>query len=159
MRVPILALAFLSSLLLVSCSQNNLASIKDPEALRKDCTALYQQFSITEDTNQIVKYGRSYKNRVFRKIPKENWPSSILALKPFDVDRDNFGICIWIKTNNPNLENLTIAGNWVAKGYFVSCDFKTIPPSIGMGGGGGRFFFKETEVNGIYEFKKPAAVE
>ena len=158
MRVPAFALVVFSSLLLASCSRNILPPIKDPETFRKDCTVLYQQFPVIEDTNQIIKYGRSYKNQIFRKIPKENWPSSILALKPFDVDRDNFGICISIKTNNPNQNDPTIANNWVVKGYFVSCNFTSAPPSAGMGGGG-RFFFEPTGMSGIYEFEDPARVQ
>src|ERR1039458_7036905 len=112
MRVSVFALIFVSGLLLASCSRNKLPPIKDSEILRKDCEMLYKRFPVIEDTNQTTKYGSSYKYHVDRKIPKESWPPSILALKPFDVDRDNFGICVWVKTNNPNMGDLTISDNW-----------------------------------------------
>ena len=138
---------------------NKLPQVENVELLRKDCAMLYQQFPVTEETNGVAKYGRSYEYHIFRKISQENWPLSILALKPFEVERDVFGVSIWIKNNNPSMAISSDEDNWIAKGYFVSCSYR-FSPRIGPHNHekSGRFVFSPIEINGVYEFVTPARV-
>jgi hypothetical protein len=121
-------------------STNSLPQIRDATTLRKDCVALYQSFSLTNQSPEAS-----------IKIPKEKWTAAMVALKPFDVDKDNFGIAIWIIRQSP------IRENWIAKGYFISCSTNTeSPPSAGTLRG--RFIFNKTEQEKIYQFEQPIAV-
>jgi hypothetical protein len=91
---------FLCGLLLVSCSGNKLPRIINPETLRKDCTTLYQQFPNEVRTNgsghEFVVQGGF--------VPKEKWTPAIIALKPFQVTKNKYGIRIWIRNSKEEIE-------------------------------------------------------
>ena len=143
---------FVSSLFLISCSQNKLPAIKDPEQLRKDCSTLFQQFPIIVDTNLIAKHGTFITNFFIRAILMNNLPPSIQSLRPIQVIRDNFGIRILIESNeNPTL---TESGNWTQRGYFVPCvSFSPFMLKSDVP------YFEETGVPGIYEIIMPAVAD
>jgi hypothetical protein len=137
------------SLLLISCSGSKLPKIQDPEALRKDCAILYQEFPETIKTN-IPVGTPAYLRIIPKSIPEEKWTPAILALKPVKVFRCTFGISIWIGGNaNENV------------GYYVFCDPylgpSDTPNGMGESSEAGMAFIK-TNMKGIYEFPTPQPV-
>jgi hypothetical protein len=144
-KSPILILCF--SLLLASCSNSKLPTIRDPETLQKDCAILFQQFSL-EETNSIH---RSL-THPFREITKDKWPVSIQKLNPFRVTKDRYAICIWILHNT-----MERGKNWEAKGYYVHENPNLSPPRFAHGGGG-QFDLQYTSYKGIDIFYEPIAI-
>jgi hypothetical protein len=86
---PILIL--LSGVLLTACSGNKLPKVKDPEALYKECVALWSEFP--DEVTRTNRIGRPI--RVEPQIPREKWTTAIVALKPSAVVKGEFGIYIF----------------------------------------------------------------
>ncbi|HEX5398884.1 MAG TPA: hypothetical protein VFY06_07540 [Verrucomicrobiae bacterium] len=147
-----LALISICFVLLISCSRNNLPAINNAITLHKDCAGLFQQHPTIIGTNlTLIAEGRLPMEMV-NAIPTNSWPLSVQNLKPFVVKRDNFGIYIWIRANKHPTE--TISGNWIAKGYFVSCtNFAPFRIRSNVP------WFKETGLPEIYEVSMPAKAE
>lgn len=145
MKFGATVLILLFSLFLVSCSQNKLPGIKDPETLRKDCAILYQEFPEIIKTNVHIAYLRTIPNS----IPQEKWTPAVLALKPVKVLRCQHGICLLIGGN-------MVGGNTKGNaGYFVFCGPFLGPPD--PTNDMGEYFedgitFIKTDMKGIYEF-------
>jgi outer membrane biogenesis lipoprotein LolB len=134
MKLGMSLLGLFCSLLLTSCTSNKLPKITDPEALRKDCAALYQQYPSETKTNRL---GREY--FIYgRLVSKGKWTPAISALKPLQVVKDKCGIRIYIQVRK----------EWFV-GYYVFFDQTTATPT--------RIILKNTEVKGIYEFEEPMA--
>jgi hypothetical protein len=153
---------FISSLFLISCSQNKLPTIKDPDSLKKDCSVLFQQFPLIINTNtqassRFERIEREWlEANMYRDIPANDWPVSIQNLKPFAVHRSDFGIYIWIKTNN-DAENPT--ENWFSKGYFALCKSNYSEDWNSTRRYNNFNPFAETSSSGIYEVTIPIQVE
>jgi hypothetical protein len=141
-------LIIFASLLLVACSNGNngkLPKVDDPWTLCKDSRALYWQLFTIGGTNPLPE--QAYMPP--QKIPTNYWPLSIQSLKPIEVDRDNFGIYIWIKANGQS----SLSDNWTEKGYFVSCTNNPLNIKCNTP------FFTESGVPGIYEVTMPALAQ
>jgi hypothetical protein len=134
MKLEISVLGLLCSLLLASCSSSKLPEITNPEALRKDCAILYQQFPSKTKTNSL---GRVYVvSQGF--VSKEKWTPAISALKPLQVLKDENGIRIFIYTDKERI-----------RGYYVFFDQTQAKPT--------RLILRNTNAVGIYEFEEPMA--
>lgn len=156
---------FLLSLILLGAiwcfrSHDSLPPISNPEELRKDCLLLCEQFPLGElQTNKatisIAKIApRSLGQIHDREISKENWPSSIQQLRPFRVTRDEYAVCIWLKTGTQlSAKDIMVA----AKGYYVHTNPSEVPPRSATHGAA-RYFLYETKYDGIDIFDLPAAV-
>jgi len=143
MKLEMPLLGLLCSLLLASCSSSKLPKITDPEALRKDCAVLYQQFPSETKTNRF--------GRVFvihgGFVSKEKWTPAISALKPLQVVADKYGIRIYIY--------IFASGERVG-GYYVFFDQTTSTPNEPVPGWrADGLIFRNTKTKGIYEFEEP----
>jgi hypothetical protein len=145
MKSILFSLIFICSTAFAGANTNNLPLIKDAAILCKDCISLYQQFSPATTNDSFSHYWG-------REIPKEKWPASIQALRPFMVTRDKYAICIWILHDPKEPEQI-----WDSRGYYVHGDSHLSPPRIAHGGGG-NFNLYRTDYDGIDIFFFPGAV-
>lgn|GEM_PF-6133172 len=108
---------FVSSLLLASCSREVITPLQDGAKLRQDCGRLLEQFPLGE-------------------IPKNQWPRSVLNLKPMRVAREQNDIQILIHQEPGKFSG----------GYYVYLDAQLSPSTQGV-------WIEKTEFKGIYVFK------
>jgi hypothetical protein len=135
-------LPFLFAILAFSlsgCSRHPMPPIKDAEALRKDCLALYQEYLNYQVPTNAPNF--DYQNGLgFKEIPREKWGSSILELNPYMVCIYQDGVQIWIE--------LSKRGNLgYGQAYHVSSNPDLPPPSFTTSN---HFVFKPASYNGIY---------
>jgi hypothetical protein len=140
----IFCLLFFISTMLISCSKKELPNIQDVNLLYKDCTNLYAQFPINEvaTPNYDPELG-------MKTIPEMKWPDSIMALNPYSVCRNKYGILILIKCQKPHY--------W---GYYIIIkqDKNPFPGKIvnGLMGKQALFRCNPTSYRGVYEIEQPA---
>jgi len=146
-----------------------LPRIKDADLLRNECVLLCQQFPLRElNTNhmmiidgKILFRGRLGQERS-TEIPKQNWPASIQALHPFNVTRDEYAVCTWIKNNtrmgvSTSDPRIFARNNWDWKGYYVHTNPLESPPRSATHGSA-LYYLDETKFDGIDQFIEPDAV-
>jgi hypothetical protein len=104
-------------LLLAGCGRKAFPSIKDEKTLQQDCMALVDKFPVGE-------------------IAKTDWPRSVAALHPVQVEREGESIRIWTHQEDGQYAN----------GYYVFRDWESSPPSKGV-------WIRKTKFPGIYRFE------
>lgn len=127
-------------------STNELPLIRDVATLQKDCALLYQRFPNTEGETNTDHFGNLERN-----IPSGSWPSTLQALGPFKVSRDDYGILIWI------LRDSSYPGkdDFGSTGYYIHENPDRSPPRFAHSVIGGVFELKYTKYKGIDAFYLP----
>jgi len=142
-KLRILILPF--CLLLVSCNRHHPPPIQNVEILRKDCAVLFQQFPVDETPTNTADYDYQHGFGI-RKIPKQKWPDSVLALHPYLVCSYQGGIQIWIDWSIRFEEEGKF---W--NGYYVVVDSAIPPPPQAVSN---HFVFRNTGKDGILLLKQ-----
>lgn len=104
-------------LLLAGCNRSGYPTIKDANALQRDCIGLLEKFPVGE-------------------IAKDQWPRTVAALGPVQVEREGESIRIWTHQERGRYAN----------GYYVFRDGQLSPPSRGV-------WIKKTKFTGVYRFE------
>ena len=134
-----LLLALVFCLLQISCGKKQLPSITDPKALQQDCSMLCVEFPTDKTPTNAPDFDYQHGLGI-RKIPKNQWPASIAALRPYMVCSYQQGIQIWI-----------LIGCSDGGAYYVPADSTSPLPDYRAANG---FIFEKTEWEGIFSVKQ-----